>query len=107
MIEIHRYAIEAGRVPVTDWLKGLRDARARAQVESRLRRMASGNFGDCKPVGEGVLELRIDVGAGYRLYCGRHGKTLVILLCGGDKGSQPADIKRAKDYWSDWKRRNA
>jgi putative addiction module killer protein len=50
--------------------------------------------------------LRIDVGAGYRLYCGRHGQTLVILLCGGDKASQVADIKRAKDYWLDWKRSN-
>ena len=68
--------------------------------------MAIGNFGDCKPVGDGVLELRVDVGAGYRLYCGRHGQTLVILLCGGDKASQPADIKRAKDYWLDWKRSN-
>lgn len=66
----------------------------------------AGNFGDCKPVGEGVSELRIEIGAGYRLYYGRYGQTLVILLCGGNKGSQPTDIQCAKDYWADWKRRN-
>ena len=105
-MEIRRYQLAEGRVPVSDWLGSLRDQRARAQIEIRVRRMAIGNFGDCKPVGDGVLELRVDVGAGYRLYCGRHGQTLVILLCGGDKTSQPADIKRAKDYWLDWKRSN-
>lgn len=72
-----------------------------------MLRVEAGNFGDCEPVGDGVTELRIHVGAGYRVYFGRHGKTVVILLCGGDKGSQAADIKRAKDYWADWKRRQA
>ena len=105
-MEIRRYQLAEGKVPVSDWLGSLRDQRARAQIEIRVRRMAIGNFGDCKPVGDGVLELRVDAGAGYRLYCGRHGQTLVILLCGGDKASQPADIKRAKDYWVDWKRSN-
>ena len=105
-MDIRRYQLAEGKVPVSDWLGSLRDQRARAQIEIRVRRMAIGNFGDCKPVGDGVLELRVDVGAGYRLYCGRHGQTLVILLCGGDKTSQPADIKRAKDYWLDWKRSN-
>jgi len=107
MIEIRRYQSEDGNTPATQWLASLRDARARAQIEIRLRRAMTGNFGDCKPVGEGVTELRIDTGAGYRVYFGRHGQTLVILLCGGDKGSQQADIKHAKDYWADWKRRNA
>lgn len=106
MIEIRRYQTEEGRTPVSDWLRGLRDARARAQMEIRLRRLAAGNFGDCKPVGAGVLELRVDVGAGYRLYCGRHGQALVVLLCGGNKGSQAADIQRAKEFWADWKRRS-
>jgi putative addiction module killer protein len=105
-MDIRRYQLSEGKVPVSDWLAGLRDQRARAQIEIRVRRMAIGNFGDCKPVGDGVLELRVDIGAGYRLYCGRQGQTLVILLCGGDKTSQPADIKRAKDYWLDWKRSN-
>lgn len=106
MIEIRRYQLDAGKVPVSEWLINLRDSRARAQVEIRLRRVATGHFGDCKPVGDGVLELRVDVGAGYRLYCARQGQTLVILLCSGDKGSQQVDIKLAKDYWADWKRKN-
>ncbi|MBI4985337.1 MAG: type II toxin-antitoxin system RelE/ParE family toxin [Rhodocyclales bacterium] len=107
MIEIRRYQAENGSVPVTEWLAGLRDVRARAQIEIRLRSVMAGNFGDCKAVGEGVTELRVDMGAGYRAYFGRHAQSLVILLCGGDKSSQQADIKRAKGYWADWKRRNA
>ena len=107
MIELRRYQGEDGNVPLTQWLCALRDVRARAQIEVRLRRVSAGNFGDCKPVGEGVSELRLDIGAGYRLYYGRHGQSLVILLCGGDKGAQQADITRAKAYWADWKRRNS
>lgn len=107
MIDLRRYQREDGNVPVRDWLKSLRDIRARAQIEIRLRRLSVGHFGDCKPVGEGVLELRIDVGAGYRLYCARQGQHRVILLCGGDKRTQDVDIQRAKTYWADWQRRNS
>lgn len=107
MIELHRYQLEDERTPVTEWLCGLRDMRARAQIEVRLRRVSVGNFGDCKPVDEGVSELRVDIGTGYRVYYGKYGQTLVILLCGGDKGSQQTDITHAKAYWSDWKRRNS
>lgn len=106
MIEVRRYQRVDGAVPLTDWLADLRDARARAKLEIRFRRVSLGIFGDIKPVGEGVLELREDIGPGYRVYIGRHGATLVILLCGGDKRSQDADIQRAKEYWLDWKRRN-
>ena len=106
MIEVRRYQRPDSEVPVTDWLAGMRDARARAKLEIRFRRVSMGIFGDIKPVGEGVLELREDIGPGYRVYLGRRGATLVILLCGGDKRTQDADIKRAKEYWSDWKRRN-
>ena len=106
MIEIRRYQRVDGAVPLTDRLADLRDARARAKLEIRFRRVSLGIFGDIKPVGEGVLELREDIGPGYRVYVGRHGAALVILLCGGDKRSQDADIKRAKEYWLDWKRRN-
>ena len=70
-------------------------------------RFGTGNFGDCKPVGDGVLELRVDIGAGYRVYYGKHGQALIILLCGGGKESQQADITRSKAYWMDWKRRNS
>lgn len=107
MIELRRYQLEDESTPVTEWLCGLRDTRARAQIEVRLRRVSAGNFGDCKSVGEGVSELRVDVGAGYRVYYGKHGQALVILLCGGDKGSQQTDIMHAKACWADWKRRNS
>ncbi|MNL66470.1 hypothetical protein D3C87_1909410 [compost metagenome] len=86
------------------WLAGLRDARAKAHVLRRLVRAASGNFGDVAPVGEGVSEMRINEGAGYRVYFGRHGEVVYILLCGGDKKSQPRDIATAKRLWADIKR---
>lgn len=107
MIELLRYQREDGREPFTDWLNRLRDKVAQARIRIRLRQVQAGNFGDSDPVGEGVIELRVHVGAGYRVYCGRHGKTIVLLLCGGDKGSQVTDIKRAKELWSEWKRRQA
>ena len=107
MLEILRYQREDGREPFTEWLNAIRDKIAQACIRIRLRQVQAGNFGDCEPVGEGIIELRVHVGAGYRVYCGRHGKTVVLLLCGGDKASQVADIKRAKELWSEWKRRQA
>ena len=77
------------------WLNGLRDVRARARVQVRIERLAAGNAGDVEPVGEGVSELRIDYGPGYRVYFKRHGREVVILLAGGDKRTQSADIKTA------------
>ena len=100
-----RYQGEDGQEPLTEWLNSLRDKTAAARIRVRLRRVEAGNLGDCEPVGEGVLELRIHHGAGYRVYFGRHGKSLVILLCGGDKQSQATDIRLAIRYWADWKRR--
>jgi putative addiction module killer protein len=79
-----------------EWLAGLRDSRARARITMRLDRIEDGNFGDAKSIGGGVSELRIDYGSGYRVYFTRRGKAVVILLCGGDKGSQSQDIVRAK-----------
>lgn len=105
MIEIFRYQLEDGKEPVTEWLKSLKDKQAQAKIRVRIKRLEAGNFGDCDTVGEGVQELREHIGAGYRIYFGRHGKTVVILLCGGSKKSQAADIKNAKVYWEDWKRR--
>jgi len=104
---IYRYQTESGREPVTIWLERLRDKTASAAIRVRLRRLEAGNFGDCKSVGEGVAELRIDVGAGYRAYYARHGREVVILLCGGDKRTQDSDIQTAKKYWAEFKRRNA
>jgi len=80
----------------SEWLRRLRDRRARSIILARIDRLASGNPGDVKPVGEGVSELRISFGPGYRVYFIQRGQTFILLLCGGDKGSQSADIQRAK-----------
>ena len=77
------------------WFNGLRDRHAQARINARIRRLSLGNPGDVKPVGEGVLELRIDYGPGYRIYFVQRGQTLVILLAGGDKRTQNRDIKKA------------
>ena len=77
------------------WLDGLRDVRAGARVQVRIERLAAGSAGDVEPVGEGVSELRIDYGPGYRVYFKKHGREVVILLAGGDKRTQSADIKTA------------
>lgn len=77
------------------WFDALTDERARARIEVRLRRLSLGNAGDVKPVGEGVSELRVDCGPGYRVYFTQSGKTIVVLLCGGDKRSQRRDIAAA------------
>lgn len=105
MIEIVRYQREDGTEPYTEWFRRLRDKSAKANIISRLHRVESGNFGDHKTVGEGVNELRINVGPGYRIYFGMNAAVMVILLCGGDKSTQDRDIGRAKAIWADWKRR--
>ena len=105
MYEIVRYQREDGAEPYTEWFRRLRDQMAKISIGRRLRRVETGNFGDCKPVGEGVSELRIAVGRGYRVYFGLRGTVLVVLLCGGDKSSQDRDIATAKAYWTDWRRR--
>ena len=85
------------------WLRGLRDRRAAARVQVRLDRLALGNPGDVQPVGEGISELRIDYGPGYRVYYMRRGPVLVVLLCGGDKSTQGSDIAQAKAIAAQWK----
>ena len=105
MINLVRYQQTNGDEPLSDWLSGVRDKMAQARIRIRLRQVEAGNFGDCESVGEGVSELRVHVGAGYRVYFGRHGQTVVVLLCGGDKRTQTNDIKRAKLFWADWKGR--
>jgi len=77
------------------WLDGVSDIKARARVLARIDRLTDGNAGDAKPVGEGVMEMRIDCGPGYRVYFTKRGRELIILLAGGDKSSQPRDIKTA------------
>jgi putative addiction module killer protein len=107
MFETIDYLTEDGQAPIKEWLSKLSDRRARARVLIRLQRMAAGNFGDCKPLTEGVWELRIDHGPGYRVYYARAGKKILLLLAGGDKRKQQTDIDTAVAYWKDWNRRNA
>ena len=90
-------------MPFENWLNELNDQRAKARVLMRLARVRQGGLGDCKSVGEGVSELRVDYGPGYRIYFGQKGQTLVVLLCGGDKRTQDRDIRLAKHYWHEYK----
>ena len=97
--EIQAYRTQNGREPFTEWLRSLRDQRTRDRIRKRLERLGDGNFGDCCSVGDGVFELRVHFGAGYRVYFSEMDRTIVLLLCGGDKSSQAEDIQRAKTYW--------
>ncbi|MGF1604668.1 MAG: type II toxin-antitoxin system RelE/ParE family toxin [Thermosynechococcaceae cyanobacterium] len=96
------YADAAGQEPFSQWLESLRDVVGRKRILSRLRRIEQGNDGDCKAFGSGVYELRLFFGPGYRVYFGKNGPTLVILLCGGDKSTQDRDIATAQSYWKEY-----
>jgi putative addiction module killer protein len=88
-----------------EWRRKIRDTKAGISVDRRVNRIELGNFGDHKPCRDGVWELRIDVGPGYRVYYAISGAEIVLLLCGGDKRTQDADIDRACENWLDWQRR--
>jgi len=105
-IEVREYQTEDGRKPFQEWLRDLRDREARVRIRVRLDRILLGNLGDAKSVGGGVSELRISYGPGYRIYFGRDGNRIVILLCGGDKRTQRQNIEDAHLFWADYKRRN-
>ncbi|MGA8513338.1 MAG: type II toxin-antitoxin system RelE/ParE family toxin [Burkholderiaceae bacterium] len=104
-MDIRIYTDPKGNRPFDAWLQELRDVKARAAIRARLERVRAGNFGDCKPVRDGVQELRIDLGPGYRVYLSRQGAVLILLLCGSDKSDQDRAIKQAIDYLNDWKER--
>ena len=104
-MELRYYTDVQGQAPLTQWLDGLKDIRARAQIRVRLTRVESGNLGDCKPLRDGVMELKIDYGPGYRVYLSRQGPVIVLLLCGSDKTDQDRAIRQAIDYLNDWKQR--
>lgn len=106
MFTLKTYVNLKGKSVFTDWLDSLRDAQARARIDVRLNRLANGLAGDAKVVGQGVTELRIDWGPGYRVYFARDGATVVLLLCGGDKRTQQKDIEHAIDYWKDYQARH-
>ena len=95
------YKTQDNKEPFVDWLFSLRDKILRHRIEARIDRIRQGNYGDYKRF-QGIIELRLDFGKGYRLYCGEDAKTLVILLIGGDKSSQDSDIKKALGYWRDY-----
>ena len=103
--ELRIYITEEGREPFSEWLISLRDQKARARIRVRLDRVSLGNLGDCHGVGDGIQELRINYGPGYRVYFAEEGTMIVLLLCGGDKSSQTKDIQTAKQYWTDYRRR--
>ena len=101
------YLTATGGTPFKDWLDGLKDLVARQKVRIRLDRVRLGNLGKNRSVGEGVYELKIDYGPGYRVYYGLDKKTVVLLLLGGDKSSQKKDITQARTFWEDHKRRKS
>ena len=104
-LTVQHYRTATGKIPYQAWLAKLKNKTAKAAVVRRSIRIELGDLGDHKHVGDGVSELRIDVGPGYRVYYGMVGGTVVLLLTGGDKGSQERDIAQAKGYWKDHQKR--
>ena len=98
MLEIRRYVTGSGKDVFGAWMSGLGDNRAKAKILARIDRLSLGNFGDCKALGNGLFELRIDWGPGYRVFYALMSKACVLLLCGGDKRKHVSDIERALEY---------
>lgn len=104
-MNVQYYITKDNGRPFTEWLDNLRNAKDRGIIRSRINRLRLGNFGDCKFVGDGVWELRIDFAAGYRVYYAKSGKEIVLLLCGGIKKTQQQNIDEAKEYWVEYQSR--
>jgi putative addiction module killer protein len=98
------YKSAKGSEPYVKYVDSLKDREGAAKIRARVTRAEFGNLGDHQSVGQGVIELRIHFGPGYRVYVGFQGKELIVLLCAGDKGSQDKDIQKAMDYWNDYRR---
>ena len=103
--ELRTYETADGKRPFDEWLDRLKDKTTLARIVARLNRVALGNLGDAKSVGDGVSELRLTFGKGYRVYFAHEGDKIILLLCGGDKGSQGRDVRQAKTYLQDYRRR--
>ncbi len=103
-MDIHVYVDSDSRMPYFAWIHSLRDVKAKEKVSARIDRLTKGNFGKCRSVGSGVQELKVDYGSGLRIYFGRDGFEKVVLLCGGDKKTQNEDIKKAREYWAQYKK---
>ncbi len=97
-IEVIIYETASGKKPLSEWLDDL-ESDSEKRILKRFNRIRFGNFGDCKNLGEAIYELRFDFDGGYRIYFGKDGNKVVIMLCGGDKKSQKKDIKKAQEYW--------
>lgn len=104
--DIHYYTTANGKQPVRKWLESIKDSMTQAILYKRIRQAGMGNFGHTRSVGGGVSEFKIDFGQGYRIYFGLHKDKLIVLLVGGTKRTQQADIETAKDYWNHWKKEN-
>lgn len=105
MLEVRRYITKQGRIPIAEWLDSFRDRKIRQRIQNRLLRLEAGNLGDCKSLGQGLWELRLDFGSGYRIYYGQIGLVIILLLCAGDKSSQSRDIELARSYWREYESR--
>jgi len=103
---LRNYAKPSGDVPFLKWLNSLKDLVTRLRIRRRLDRVEQGNFGDCEPVGDGISELRLFFGSGYRIYIAEWDDAIIILLCAGDKSSQKKDTTLAKSYWHELKERS-
>lgn len=106
MYQLRHYASQEGEDLFGHWLDNLQDRHAQVRVAARLTRLENGNFGDCRAVGDGVWELKIDWGPGYRVYYAIESKHVVLLCDGGDKRTQSADIARAIKRWNEWQQRS-
>lgn len=104
-MDIRHYLTASGKDPFQQWLDKLKDLKGRVAIQRRIDRLSAGNYGDHKFCQDGVWELRIDFGPGYRVYYAQEGKTIILLLCGGSKRTQAKDLKEAVRYWHDYQRR--
>lgn len=107
MFMVEHYCTPQGEDLFGAWFAGLADRQARARIAARLERLEAGNFGDCKALRDGVWELRVDWGPGYRVYYAREGRAVIVLLVAGDKRRQSADVKRAVACWQELQRRRS
>ncbi|MEI7480834.1 MAG: type II toxin-antitoxin system RelE/ParE family toxin [Elusimicrobiota bacterium] len=98
------YKTNTGIEAYTEYVDSLKDRLGAAKIRVRVTRAELGNFGDHKKIAHGIIELRIDYGPGYRIYIGLHGSEVIVLLCAGNKGGQTKDVKKAIEYWDDYKR---
>lgn len=105
LFDVRRYLSEAGHDFIEEWLESLEDPATRARIEIRIQRLSRGLFGNTKYLQDGVHELKFDFGPGYRIYSGKDGSRIVLLLCGGDKSTQKKDVRNAIKYWKDYEAR--